>query len=152
MSKLSRSAIRELVHAALSARVGLLLGQVGFDRLLAEQERVALALAKGARFLHGAGEAGGAALAQSVIEAFELDPVYYAASDLDFLVSEGLTSAGLALADAVRGHERDSCKAWQAQVVPRLDRVADFTVCVFDGRWPQQLARQPLSLWLREKG
>ena len=152
MSKLSRSVIRELVHAALVARVRLLLGQTGFAPLLAEQERVALALARGARYVYGAGQAGQAAMAQTLIDAFELDPVYYAASDLDFLVSEGLTSAGLALADAVRGHERDPRKAWQAQVVPRLNRVAAFVVSVFDGRWPQEYQRKSLNAWLRENG
>ncbi len=152
MSKLSRSVIGELVHAALAARVRLLLGQTGFGPLLAEQERVALALARGACHVYGAGEVGQTAMAQAVIDAFELDPVYYAASDLDFLVSEGLTSAGLALADVVRGHERDTRKAWQGQVVPRLDRVAEFVVSVFDGRWPLQCQRKPFSVWLRENG
>ncbi len=148
VSKLSRSAIRDLVHAALVVRVSLLLGQSGFDRLLAEQERVATALARGAWPVYGQGEAGQAAMAEAVMDAFALDPVYYAASELDFIVSEGLTSAGLALADVIRGHERDSRKTWQAQVVPGLDRVAQFVVMVFDGRWAEQ--RKPLNAWLRE--
>jgi hypothetical protein len=151
LSKLSRSAIRELVYAALVARVGLLLGQAGFDRLLAEQERVSTALARGARLAYGPGEAGYAAMAEAVLDAFELDPVYYAASDLDFIVSEGLTSAGLALADAVRGHESDDRKTWQGQVVPRLDRVAEFVVSVFDGRWPEQYQGKSLNVWLLEQ-
>jgi hypothetical protein len=138
-----------LVHAALVVRVSLLLGQSGFDRLLAEQERVATALARGAWPVYGQGEAGQAAMAEAVMDAFALDPVYYAASELDFIVSEGLTSAGLALADVIRGHERDSRKTWQAQVVPGLDRVAQFVVMVFDGRWAEQ--RKPLNAWLREK-
>ncbi len=149
MSKLSRSAVRDLVHAALVARVALLLGQAGFDRLLAEQERVAAALARGAWPAYGRGEAGQGAMAQAVIDAFELDPVYYAASELDFIVSEGLTSAGLALANMVSGHERDSLKVWQAQVVPGLDRVAQFVEMVFDGRWAEQ--RIPLNQWLHQQ-
>lgn len=149
MSKLSRSAVRDLVHAALVARVALLLGQAGFDRLLAEQDRVATALARGAWHAYGRGEAGQAAMAQAVIDAFELDPLYYAASELDFIVSEGLTSAGLALAKMVSGHERDSLKVWQAQVVPGLDRVAQFVGMVFDGRWAEQ--RMPLNQWLHQQ-
>lgn len=148
MSKLSRSALRHLVHRALVARVRLLLGQSGFGPLLAEQEQVSLALARGAGAWHGKG--GAQAMAQTVIDAFELDPFYYAASDLDFLISEGLASAGTALADAVRGHEADDRKTWQAQVVPQLDRVALFVVSVFEGRWPEQCQRQPLSQWLRQ--
>jgi len=148
VSKLSRTALRHLVHRALVARVRLLIGQSGFDHLLDEQEQVSLALARGAGALHGKG--GAQTMAQAVIDAFELDPIYYAASDLDFLTSEGLTSAGMALADAVRGHEADDRKTWQSQVVPQLDRVASFVVSVFDGSWPEQCQRQPLSQWLRQ--
>lgn len=151
MPKLSRAAVAALVHQALVARVSVLIGQSGYDHLLAEQERVSLALARGGPAFHGKGDEGVQALAQAVIDAFELDPVYYAASDLDFLIAEGLTSAGLALADAVRGHERASRSSWERQVLPRLDEVAAFVVSVFDGRWAAQTPRQPLTQVLRER-
>ncbi len=70
-----------------------------------------------------------------MVDAFGLDPLFYSASSLDFLVSEGLTSASLALADAVRGHERDSLQQWQQEVVPQLESIAQLVVSVFDGRW-----------------
>lgn len=127
MSPAPRAAIADLVHQALVARVRVLLGQSGFDELLAVQERVSQALA------------------QAVFQALELDPHYYGGSELGFIVSEGLTSAGLALAEAVRGHEADSRARWQAEVVPRLDRVAAFVVSVFEGAWARDAARLPLS-------
>jgi hypothetical protein len=49
----------------------------------------------------------------------------------------------------VSGHERDSLKVWQAQVVPGLDRVAQFVEMVFDGRWAEQ--RIPLNQWLHQQ-
>jgi hypothetical protein len=33
-------------------------------------------------------------------------------------------------------------------VVPKLDRIADFVVSVFDGRWPLEFQAQPLQAWL----
>jgi hypothetical protein len=120
----------------LQARVGLLLGQTTFEELLPLQERVSLELARGALLWHGKQPHEGAQeLAQAMVDALGLDPLFYSASSLDFLISEGLTSASLALADAVRGHERDSFEQWQQEVVPQLDRIAEFVVSVFDGRW-----------------
>lgn len=137
VAKLSRPAIRRLLHGALSARVGLLLGQVNFAQLLAEQERVSLALARGATDWHAPDGQGSPELARAVLLAFELDPGYYSDSSLDFIIGEGLASVGLALAELVRGHEGDSRSRWQAEVVPALDQVAEFAVSVFDGRWGQ---------------
>ena len=84
-------------------------------------------------------------MAQAMVDALGLDPLFYSASSLDFLVSEGLTSASLALADAVRGHEHDSVQQWQQEVVPQLDRIANFVVSVFDGRWPIDQAGMSLT-------
>jgi hypothetical protein len=130
----------------LQARVGLLLGQTTFEELLPLQERVSLELARGALLWHGKQPHEGAQeLAQAMVDALGLDPLFYSASSLDFLISEGLTSASLALADAVRGHERDSFEQWQQEVVPQLDRIADFVVSVFDGRWRSAQAGMSLT-------
>ena len=146
MRRLSRSHIRKRIHQVLRARVALLLGQIGFDELMPLQEQVALELARGALLWHGSEPQEGAqALAQAMVDAFGLDPLFYSASGLDYIVSEGLTSASLALADAVRGHERDSAQQWQQEVVPRLDRIAGFVVSVFDGRWRLDPARVSLA-------
>ena len=132
------------------ARVRVLLGQSGFDELLLTQERVSLALARGAAALHARpGEDGGQALAQAVIDALDLDANYYNGTALDDLITEGLSSAGLVLAEAMRGHEQDSPARWQAQVVPQFDRVEAFLVSVFDGRWAREPDRQGLSDWMR---
>jgi hypothetical protein len=88
---------------------------------------------------------GAQELAQAMVDALGLDPLFYSASSLDFLISEGLTSASLALADAVRGHERDSFEQWQQEVVPQLDRIAEFVVSVFDGRWRSAQAGMSLT-------
>jgi hypothetical protein len=126
--------------------VGLLLGQTTFEQLLPLQEQVALELARGAPLWHASEPQDGAQeLAQAMVDAFGLDPLFYSASSLDFLVSEGLTSASLALADAVRGHERDSFQQWQQEVVPQLDRIAEFVVSVFDGRWRSAQAGMSLT-------
>jgi hypothetical protein len=130
----------------LQARVGLLLGQTTFEELLPLQERVSLELARGALLWHGKQPHEGAQeLAQAMVDALGLDPLFYSASSLDFLISEGLTSASLALADAVRGHERDSFEQWQQEVVPQLDRIAEFVVSVFDGRWRSAQAGMSLT-------
>lgn len=147
VAQLSRQAVRRLVQDALVARVGLLIGQRSFAQLLAEQERVSLALARGAHRLHAPGEDGPAAMAQAVLTAFELEPGFYAGSELDYIVSEGLTSVGLALRECVSGHENDDRARWQAQVVPSLDRIADFAVSVLDGSWGQGRMDQTLSQW-----
>ena len=149
MPRLSRLSIHRLVHEALAVRVRLLLGQAGFDELLATQGRVSLALAQGAGHAHAPrGADGSLALAQAVVDAFELDPNYYDGSAMDFLVSEGLASAGLALADAVRGHEQDGRARWQSEVVPQLDRIEAFVVRVFDGNWAREPGRVSLRRWL----
>jgi hypothetical protein len=148
VAQLSRQAVRRLVHDALVARVGLLLGQHSFDHLLAEQGRVSLALARGAHRLHASGAHGPAAMAQSVLTAFELEPGFYAGSELDYIVSEGLTSVGLALGECVRGHENDDRSGWQAQVVPLLDRIAEFAVSVLDGSWARSGMGLTLSQWM----
>lgn len=136
MPRLSRPQIEKRIRQVLHARVGLLLGQTTFEQLLPLQEQVALELARGAPLWHGSEPQDGAQeLAQAMVDAFGLDPLFYSASSLDFLVSEGLTSASLALADAVRGHERDSFQQWQQEVVPQLESIAQFVVSVFDGRW-----------------
>lgn len=148
VAQLSRQAVRRLVHDALVARVGLLLGQRSFDQLLAEQERVSLALARDAHRLHAPGVHGPSAMAQAVLTAFELAPDFYAGSELDYIVSEGLTSVGLALSECVRGHESDDRRRWQAEVVPSLDRIADFAVSVLDGSWARGNTGQTLSQWV----
>lgn len=136
MPRLSRPAIEDLVHQALAARVRLLLGQCDFEELLSVQLRVAQALAHGAWPCHGRSrQAGAQALGQAALDAFGLDPVYYGGSSLEFILSEALAAAGVQLAEAVRGHEQDTRALWQAEVVPQLDRVADFVVRVMDGRW-----------------
>jgi hypothetical protein len=143
---LSRSQIQKGIHQVLQARVGLLLGQTTFEELLPLQERVSLELARGALLWHGKQPHEGAQeLAQAMVDALGLDPLFYSASSLDFLISEGLTSASLALADAVRGHERDSFEQWQQEVVPQLDRIAEFVVSVFDGRWRSAQAGMSLT-------
>jgi hypothetical protein len=143
---LSRSQIQKSVLQVLQARVGLLLGQATFEELLPLQERVSLELARGALLWHGKQPHEGAQeLAQAMVDALGLDPLFYSASSLDFLISEGLTSASLALADAVRGHERDSFEQWQQEVVPQLDRIAEFVVSVFDGRWRSAQAGMSLT-------
>ena len=147
VAQLSRQAVRRLVHDALVARVGLLIGQRSFAQLLAEQERVSLALAKGACGLHAPGVHGPAAMAQAVLTAFELDPGFYAGSELDYILSEGLTSVGQALGECIAGHENDDRRRWQAEVVPSLDRIADFAVSVLDGRWAQGPMDRTLSPW-----
>ena len=146
MRRLSRLQIRNLVHQVLQARVGLLLGQTTFAQLLPLQERVSLELARGAVLWHARQPQEGAqAMAQAMVDALGLDPLFYSASSLDFLVSEGLTSASLALADAVRGHEHDSVQQWQQEVVPQLDRIAEFVVSVVDGRWRSAQAGMSLT-------
>lgn len=140
MTRLSRSAVEELVHQALTARVQLLLGQTGFDELLAVQERVALALAQGAWPWHGAdADSGGQALAEAMVRGLGMNPLYYSQSPLDFLISEALACVGLQLADAIAGHERDSRAAWRARVVPALNRIQAFAVSIFDGSGQQPL-------------
>lgn len=146
MRRLSRLQIQKSIHQVLQARVGLLLGQTTFEELLPLQERVSLELARGALLWHGKQPHEGAQeLAQAMVDALGLDPLFYSASSLDFLISEGLTSASLALADAVRGHERDSFEQWQQEVVPQLDRIAEFVVSVFDGRWRSTQAGMSLT-------
>lgn len=146
MSRLSRPAIRRSVHQALAARVRLLLGQTGFDELMDAQLRTAQALARGAWPWHGKDPgAGMQALAQAVLDAFGLDPVYYGGSSLDFIISEGLAAAGVEVAELIRGHEHDSLARWQAEVVPGLDRVEDFVVAVFDGSWARGPQRARLG-------
>jgi hypothetical protein len=89
-------------------------------------------------------------LAQAVLEAFELDADYYAASDTAFIVSESLASAGLVLADLIAGHENDGSAKWQREVVPALDRVAQFVVSVFDGSWRQTHSGMNLRRWMEQ--
>ena len=135
MPRLSRPQIEKRIRQVLHARVGLLLGQTTFEQLLPLQEQVALELARGVPLWHASEPQDGAQeLAQAMVDAFGLDPLFYSASSLDFLVSEGLTSASLALADAVRGHERDSFQQWQQEVVPQLESIAQLVVSVVDGR------------------
>lgn len=133
MSRLSRPAIEDLVHQALAARVRVLLGQIGYEELMAEQQRVAQALATGAWPWHGTDpEVGVQALAQAVLDAFGFDGEYYGGSSLDFIISEGLAAAGVQLAEVIRGHEQDRRATWQAKVVPELDRIQARVVSVID--------------------
>lgn len=152
MSDLSRRSqrIQKLVHEALAARVRVLLGQTGYDPLMATQIRVSQELSRlGAQVYAQTGHDGQQLLEHVVYRALSLDSVYYGGSELEFIVSEGLTSAGLSLAEAVRGHEHDDFDRWQAEVVPTLDAVQAFVVSVFDGRW-MALAGQPaLATWLK---
>lgn len=151
MSRLPPSAIQALVHEALAARVRVLLSQSSFDELLATQERVSQELAAGIAHLHAPFAEDAPPLKQMVLEAFAMDASYYVSSSLDFIISDALVTAGLALADAVRGRESDSRARWQRNVVPELDRIEEFVVSVLDGRWSAQpqAQRVPLVTWLR---
>ena len=149
MSNVHSSQVKRLVHEALAARVGLLLGQTSFPELLAVQDRVSSALARLAEHKK-APSYGPAVQAQVLMQALELDPSYYAGSELEFVVLEGLCCAGLVLAEVVNGHEHDSRARWTAEVVPALDRVADFVASVLDGRWVLGAERLTLSQWMRQ--
>ena len=149
MSTVHSSQVKRLVHEALAARVGLLLGQTAFPELLAVQDRVSCTLARLAEHKK-APSYGPAVQAQALMQALELDPSYYVGSELEFVVLEGLCCAGLVLAEVVSGHEHDSCARWTAEVVPALDRVDDFVVSVFDGRWVLGAERLTLSQWMRQ--
>ena len=149
MSNVHSSQVKRLVHEALAARVGLLLGQTAFPELLAVQDRVSSALARLAEHKK-APSYGPAVQAQVLMQALELDPSYYVGSELEFVVLEGLCCAGLVLAEVVNGHEHDSRARWTAEVVPALDRVADFVASVLDGRWVLGAERLTLSQWMRQ--
>ena len=149
MSNVHSSQVKRLVHEALAARVGLLLGQTAFPELLAVQDRVSSALARLAEHKK-APSYGPAVQAQALMQALELDPSYYVGSELEFVVLEGLCCAGLVLAEVVNGHEHDSRARWTAEVVPALDRVADFVASVLDGRWVLGAERLTLSQWMRQ--
>jgi len=149
LSDVHSSLVKHLVHEALKARVGLLLGQTSFPELLAVQDRVSNTLARLAEHKK-APSYGPAVQAQALMQALELDPSYYVDSELEFVVLEGLCCAGLVLAEVVSGHEHDSCARWTAEVVPALDRVDDFVVSVFDGRWVLGAERLTLSQWMRQ--
>lgn len=149
MSNVHSSQVKRLVHEALAARVGLLLGQTAFPELLAVQDRVSSSLARLAAHKK-APPYGPAVQAQALMQALELDPSYYVGSELEFVVLEGLCCAGLVLAEVVNGHEHDSRARWTAEVVPELDRVADFVASVLDGRWVLGTERLTLSQWMRE--
>ena len=148
MSNVHSSQVKRLVHEALAARVGLLLGQTSFPELLAVQDRVSSTLARLAEHKK-APSYGPAVQAQALMQALELDPSYYVGSELEFVVLEGLCCAGLVLAEVVSGHEQDSRARWTAEVVPALDRVADFVASVLDGRWVLGAERLTLSQWMR---
>ena len=149
MSNVHSSQVKRLVHEALAARGGLLLGQTAFPELLAVQDRVSSSLARLAAHKK-APPYGPAVQAQALMQALELDPSYYVGSELEFVVLEGLCCAGLVLAEVVNGHEHDSRARWTAEVVPELDRVADFVASVLDGRWVLGTERLTLSQWMRE--
>lgn len=149
MSDVHSSRVKRLVHEALAARVGLLLGQTSFPDLLAVQDRVSSTLAQLAAHKK-APPYGPAVQAQVLMQALELDPSYYMGSELEFVVLEGLCCAGLVLAEVVRGHEHDSRHRWAAEVVPGLDRVADFVTSVLDGRWVLGAERMTLRQWMRQ--
>ena len=149
MSNVHSSQVKRLVYEALAARVGLLLGQTAFPELLAVQDRVSSALARLAEHKK-APSYGPAVQAQVLMQALELDPSYYVGSELEFVVLEGLCCAGLVLAEVVNGHEHDSRARWTAEVVPALDRVADFVASVLDGRWVLGAERLTLSQWMRQ--
>jgi hypothetical protein len=149
LSNVHSSQIKRLVHEALAARVGLLLGQTSFPELLAVQDRVSSTLARLAEHKK-APSYGPAVQAQALMQALELDPSYYVGSELEFVVLEGLCCAGLVLAEVVSGHEQDSRARWTAEVVPALDRVADFVASVLDGRWVLGAERLTLSQWMRQ--
>ena len=149
MSNVHSSQVKRLVHEALAARVGLLLGQTAFPELLAVQDRVSSSLARLAAHKK-APPYGPAVQAQALMQALELDPSYYVGSELEFVVLEGLCCAGLVLAEVVNGHEHDSRARWTAEVVPALDRVADFVASVLDGRWVLGAERLTLSQWMRQ--
>ena len=148
MSNVHSSQVKRLVHEALAARVGLLLGQTSFPELMAVQDRVSSTLARLAEHKK-APSYGPAVQAQALMQALELDPAYYVASELEFVVLEGLCCAGLVLAEVVSGHEQDSRARWTTEVVPALDRVADFVASVLDGRWVLGAERLTLSQWMR---
>ena len=90
-------------------------------------------------------------LAHALMQALELDPEYYGGSTLEFIATEALSSAGLVLAEVVRGHERDSRSRWLQAVVPALDHAAAFMVTVFDGSWARGQQRQSLGECMRRR-
>jgi hypothetical protein len=149
LSNVHSSQVKRLVHEALAARVGLLLGQTAFPELLAVQDRVSCTLARLAEHKK-APSYGPAVQAQALMQALELDPSYYVGSELEFVVLEGLCCAGLVLAEVVSGHEHDSRARWTDEVVPALDRVADFVASVLDGRWVLGAERLTLNQWMRQ--
>lgn len=149
MSTVHSSQVQRLVHEALAARVALLLGQTSFSELLAVQDRVSSTLARWATHKK-APSYGSAVQAQALMQALELDASYYIGSELEFVVLEGLCSAGLVLAEVVSGHEHDSRARWTAEVVPELDRIAHFVASVLDGRWVLGAERLTLSQWMRQ--
>jgi hypothetical protein len=149
LSTVHSSQVKRLVHEALAARVSLLLGQTSFPELLAVQDRVSSTLARLAEHKK-APPYGPAVQAQALMQALELDPSYYVGSELEFVVLEGLCCAGLVLAEVMSGHEHDSRARWTAEVVPELDRVADFVASVLDGRWVLGAERMTLSQWMRQ--
>lgn len=149
MSTVHSSQVQRLVHEALAARVALLLGQTSFPELLAVQDRVSSTLARWATHKK-APSYGSAVQAQALMQALELDASYYIGSELEFVVLEGLCSAGLVLAEVVSGHEHDSRARWTAEVVPELDRIAHFVASVLDGRWVLGAERLTLSQWMRQ--
>lgn len=150
MSALSKPKLHSLVHEALVARVRVLLGQCTFAELMATQTSVSLTLAQRVpAFLSQKHEDAHQVLADAVVQAFALDPNYYDGSAMDFLISEGLSSAGMSIAKALDGHEHDSRKRWLAEVVPQLDRIERFVVSVFDGSWSRSADRCSLAVWLQ---
>ncbi len=150
MPALSKPKIHSLVHEALVARVRVLLGQCTYAELMATQTSVSLTLALRVPVpLPHNHEEAHQVLADAVVQAFALDPNYYDGSAIDFLVSEGLSSAGMSIAAVIAGHERGSRKRWLAEVVPQLDRIERFVVSVFDGSWSRSADRCSLAVWLQ---
>ncbi len=150
MPALSKPKLHSLVHEALVARVRVLLGQCSYEDLMATQLRVSQALALGSPGWQAKVEEDGhQALAEAVVLGFGLAPDYYNGSTMDYLISEGLSCAGMSIAEAIAGHEGDSRQRWLAEVVPQLNRIEGFAVSVFDGSWGRSADRCSLAVWLQ---
>lgn len=118
----------------MAERVKLALGQSGFQEVVAVQEAAAAELAQLGKAAHAPAEAREpAAFAVAVMRGFGLDPNYYEASDLSYLISEGLCALGVRVAEAVSGHEQDTAARWMREVVPQLEQLKQEAARVFAG-------------------
>jgi hypothetical protein len=126
--------VLDWIHRAMAERVKLALGQTGFQEVVAVQEAAAAELARLGEAAHAPAEAREpGAFAVAVMHGFGLDANYYDASDMAYLISEGLCALGVRVAEAVSGHEQDTAARWEHEVVPQLDQLKQEAARVFAG-------------------